>query len=120
MKAYNKIKNLLFGSHYPQTPRSSGGVLVFQTENIVYLSPRETAFIYRQNKRITRTLTPDNPLKYATCFPFTQYNAPIESAPFTLFNTVCFYYRAIKGYFFAGGCVHAAKRKKTGPYTSPV
>ena len=63
MKAYNKIKNLLFGRGQHTVNRATPcGVLFSQTENIVYLNSKETAFIYRQNKRITRTLTPDNPL----------------------------------------------------------
>lgn len=36
--------------------------LFTQQENIIYLSAKETAFIYRQNKHFTRTLTPNNPL----------------------------------------------------------
>lgn len=61
MKAYNKIKNLFFKSHALPAVHSSP-VLFSQTEDIIYLSEQECAFIYRQNKRIARTLTPDNPL----------------------------------------------------------
>ena len=62
MKAYKKLKNLLFGHKQESGTHSSCQRLFTQEENIVYLSPKEAAFIYRQNKRITRALTPDNPL----------------------------------------------------------
>lgn len=61
MKAYNKIKNLFRLTRLPHTQPASR-VLFTQTEDIIYLSEKECAFIYRQNKRIARTLTPDNPL----------------------------------------------------------
>lgn len=62
MKTYKKIKNLLFGHAHEGSAKFPYTAPFAQEENIVYLSPKEAAFIYRQNKRITRTLTPDNPL----------------------------------------------------------
>lgn len=58
MKAYNQLKTLFFGVDKSISQAAGRAALRAQRQDVVLLSAQEAAFIYRQNQRIVRTLTP--------------------------------------------------------------
>lgn len=58
MKAYNQLKTLFFGVDKSISKAAGRAALRAQRQDVVLLSAQEAAFIYRQNQRIVRTLTP--------------------------------------------------------------
>lgn len=58
MKAYNPIKTLFFGADKSVRQAAGRAALRAQRKAVVLLSAQEAAFIYQQNQRVVRTLTP--------------------------------------------------------------
>lgn len=59
MKALNPIKTLFFGADPSVSQAAGRAALRARRQDVVLLSAQEAAFIYQQNQRIVRTLTPE-------------------------------------------------------------